>query len=104
MLPDMVSEYDETEEIGGKQLAFVARGAVESFGPGPDKRVYDAVTDDGAVYRFEQQRPGEPYTFAPGDGRDDRATRSGRLPGVVEAVLDADLTDEEGDPEPGWVY
>lgn len=105
MLPTMEAHSDvlDDEEIGGKRLSGTARGVVESYGPGPDKTVYDVVTKDGMVYRFEQQRPGEPFTFAP-SAAPSRASRSGRLPGVVEFILDHVFTDDDGDPEPGWTY
>lgn len=105
MLPTMEAQHDALadREIGGKSLAFIARGSVETFTPGPDKQVFDVVTDDGVVYRFEQQRPGEPYTFAPNNAPN-RARRSGRLPGVVEAILESEFLDADGASDPGYVY
>lgn len=104
MLPEMRATHEATEETGGKNLAYIATGTVERFGPGPGKTVFDVVTDDGTLYRFTQQLDGEPFQFEPGNGDDDRAGKSGLLPEVVEAILDAEFTDDDGDPDPGWMY
>lgn len=94
---EITKDHRATVDVTGKQLHHIARYD-EPRPVGPDRSVLDVVTRDGSVYRFARLREGEPFKFEPGQGRDNRVSRSGRLPGVVEAVLDADLGDR------GYVY
>lgn len=97
---DVIRDHDATGEQSGKQVHHVAQ--YDCVRPvGPNKSVLDVVTEDGAVYRFEQCRPGDPWSYAPGNGSDNRQSRSGRLPGTVEAVISAETP---GKPDRGWVY
>lgn len=97
---EIQNDHDSTDEIGGKDLHHFARYEQPRPGPGPDKSVIDVVTDDGSVYRFSQLSPGDPFTYEPGQSsQDDRVSRTGRLPGVVEAVIKSETGES-----PGWHY
>lgn len=90
-------EHEQAEDSGGKDLHHVARYDEPRPGPGPDRSVVDVVTDDLTVYRFSQLSPGDPWTFEPGTNRSRRSGRHGRLPGVVEAIIEAEA-------DSGWHY
>lgn len=90
-------DHDAAENSTGKSLHHIARYERPGPGPVPPRKVIDIVTDDFRLYRFSQMTNTDPWTFEPGDGRGHRVQRTGRLPAVVNSIIESEAEDVAGE-------
>lgn len=90
-------EHEAAGDSSGKQLHHVARYTIPGHVPGPDKSYLDIITDDFSVYRFTRFEDHLPWCYEPGTRNPDdpRVPRTGRLPAVVEAIIESEAEDVE---------